>query len=370
MENKLFVGIATLTGTVIGAGFLGIPYVVAKSGLLIGIIHMAVICAMMMLINLMLGEICLSSKQQHQLPGYASKYLGRKTKIFIFIASIIGYYSALVAYLIGEGESLSFIFAGDKSYALIAGLIFWFFLAFLTFGGIRKFKKIEPFAVIAVFLITLLIGLVNLPKIQLKNLSLINTNYLFLPFGVILFSFLGITSIPEVRRVLKGNEKLMKKSIILGSLIPFFVYLLFTIIVLGLYGEGVEEVATISFGKIVTLLGIFTMFTAFSALSLALEDTLRFDFNLKFKTAWFLTIFIPLLLFLIIKIFNLASFVKILGFGGSISGGLLSIAILLIHEHLQDRKRERKSEFKVRLPLIIKVLFICLFIVGILYEFL
>ena len=55
----------------------------------------------------MMGEIVLSSKTIHQLPGYASKYLGRKTKIFVFIASIIGFYAALVAYLIGEGESLA-----------------------------------------------------------------------------------------------------------------------------------------------------------------------------------------------------------------------------------------------------------------------
>ena len=35
---KLFSGIATMTGMVIGAGFLGMPYVIAQSGFLIGLI--------------------------------------------------------------------------------------------------------------------------------------------------------------------------------------------------------------------------------------------------------------------------------------------------------------------------------------------
>ena len=108
MRSRLFIAIATLTGMIIGAGFLGIPYVVAKSGFITGLIHMCVLAGVMMLLNLMVGEITLSTRSIHQLPGYASKYLGRKTKSFIFIASIFGLYAAMTAYLLGEGESISF----------------------------------------------------------------------------------------------------------------------------------------------------------------------------------------------------------------------------------------------------------------------
>ncbi len=370
MKSNLFTAIATLTGMIIGAGFLGIPYVVAKSGFLAGLIWMILIAVIMMSINLMIGEICLSTKTSHQLPGYASKYLGKKTKIFIFLASIFGFYAAMVAYLLGEGESISFILTGKLSYALYTGVGFWLLMALLTFGGIRRFKRIEPLAVLTIFLVTLLLGIINFNKIDFSNLMYSNLSYLFLPFGVILFAFLGVSSIPEMRRVLMKNENLMKKAIIIGSLIPLFIYILFTVVVLGLYGQEVSEIATISLGKVITLLGMFTMFTAFMALSLALEDTFRFDFGLGFKKAWALTLFLPLLLFLAIKIFNLAGFVKVLSLGGAISGGLLSIAILLIHEHLRDRKLERKPEFRIRLPLLLKILFITLFLIGIMYEFL
>ena len=370
MKRKLFQAISTLTGTVIGAGFLGIPYVVARSGFLIGLGWMILISVMMLFINLMIGEIALSTKTIHQIPGYASKYLGRKTKIFIFIAAVFGLYAALIAYLLGEGESISFLFSGTINYALLSGIVFWLVVAMISFGGIKRFKKIEPLAVLAVFLVVIVLGVVSWNKIDVSNLAYNNPGYLFLPFGVILFAFLGTSAIPEMRRVLEKNEKLMKKAIIIGSLVPLFVYLLFTVVVLGLFGSEVSEIATISFGKTVTLLGMFTMFTAFLALNLALQDTFRFDFDFSQKKAWFFACFFPLIIFILIKIYNLAGFVKILSLGGAISGGLLGIAILLIHENVKNKKLERKPEFRLRFPLLIKIFFIILFLVGIVYEFL
>ena len=274
-------------------------------------------------------------------------------------------YAALIAYLLGEGESISFLFFNNINYTLIAGVVFWLIVAGISFGGIRKFKKIEPFAVLVVFLVVVLLGIINWNKLDLGNLAYSNPGFLFLPFGVVLFAFLGISAIPEMRRVLEKNEKLMKKAIIIGSLVPLLVYVLFTII-----GQNVQEIATISFGKTVTLLGMFTMFTAFLALNLALQDTYRFDFSLSQKKAWLLSSLLPLIFFLIIKTYNLAGFVKILSLGGAVSGGLIGIAILLIHENLKEKKLERKPEFRFKLPLLIKIFFIIIFFVGIAYEFL
>jgi amino acid permease len=171
-----------------------------------------------------------------------------------------------------------------------------------------------------------------------------------------------------MRRVLQKNEKIMKKAIIIGSLIPLAVYILFSVIVLGLYGSEVAEIATISLGRIVTILGMFTMFTAFLAINLALQDTYRFDFGLSQKRAWVWATFLPLILFIIIKLYSLAGFVDILGLGGAISGGFVAIAILLIHERLSGKPLERKPEFRIRTPWMLKFIFMLLFIAGILYA--
>jgi len=53
--NKLFIAITALIGTVIGAGFLAIPYVVMKPGFPIGVLHLAVLGSAITLTMLYLG---------------------------------------------------------------------------------------------------------------------------------------------------------------------------------------------------------------------------------------------------------------------------------------------------------------------------
>ena len=113
MNKKFWATTFTLTGTIIGAGILGLPYVFAKSGFLAGLFWLIVLGAVMIFVNLALGEITLRTKGAHQLSGYAEKYLGKWGKRAMFFAMIFGIYSALLAYLIGEGESLSKLIPGN-----------------------------------------------------------------------------------------------------------------------------------------------------------------------------------------------------------------------------------------------------------------
>lgn len=80
MFGKTFSAVSTLVGTIIGAGILGIPYVVMQSGFGIGILNIITVYGMMILISLYTGEIVLRTKTHHQMIGYASIYLGKKEK--------------------------------------------------------------------------------------------------------------------------------------------------------------------------------------------------------------------------------------------------------------------------------------------------
>ena len=66
--------------------------------------------AALLLVNLMAGEIVLRTKKQHQLTGYAEKYLGKWGKRLMMFSMAFSIYGALTAYLIGEGEVLKAIF--------------------------------------------------------------------------------------------------------------------------------------------------------------------------------------------------------------------------------------------------------------------
>jgi len=362
--------VATLSGTAIGAGFLGIPYVVAKSGFLIGLVHLIVLALIVMLINLYLGEVILRTKETHQLPGYASKYLGKVARMAMIFAMLFGIYAALIAYLIGEGQVLSFIFTSTLNYSLWFSLAFFIILAFLVYRGIEALKKGETIGMIVVLSIVAILAIIFLPRIKLNNLAYVSNNPIdwFFPYGVILFSFLSFSALPEVKQEIKGNEKVFKKAIIIGALIPLIAYIIFTVAVVGFAGKATPEIATIALGKIPSLLAVFTMFTAGFALSSALRDMYKLDLKMKHFYAWLLAIVVPFVIFLALYFLKLATFITVLEWSGVVSGGVTGTLTLLM---LMKAKKlgNREPEYKTCINWVIVVLLILLFLVGILYQF-
>ncbi len=366
-NSSLFAAIATLTGTIVGAGFLGIPYVVAQSGLLIGIVEILIIGIVLLFVKLYLGEILLRTKKIHQLPGLAKIYLGKWGYRLAFLAMFFGAYAALIAYLIGEGQSFSYLFTGTLDYALYFAIGFWLLMSIFVYHGLRALKKGESLGILFVSLIILLIIIFFSPNINPKNILHTDISHIFLPVGVILFAFLGFSAAPEVLREIKGKEKLMKKAIIIGSIIPIVIYILFTFIVVGFAGTSTPEIATFALGKIFVFLGIITMFTAFFALSMALRDMYHYDLGYSKTLSWLISSVIPLIAFLIVYSFNLVSFTEILGIGGAVAGGLLGVLIMLMARKAKQVGK-RKPEYEIKLPPLVTLLIILFFIAGLIFE--
>jgi len=364
---KSFTALAVLLGTIIGAGILGIPYVVMKSGFAIGAIHIVLIGVLTAIIMLYLGEIVLRTKSTHQLPGYAQKYLGNKGKFWMFIAIAFGIFSAVVAYLIGEGRSLSYLIFNSPNYEFQMGIFFLVALSAITFFGLKAFERGEMLGVLFVFFMIISISVYFSNKIDINNLNYISLNNFFAPFGVILFAFLGFVAIPELKRVLGEKKNLMKSTIISAHVIVVVIYLIFTAIVLGYKGSATPEIATIALGKPFILLGIITMFTAYLSLSTAMIDTIRFDFKKSKKLAWFYVTLIPFVLFLILTLIKQTAFTVVLGIGGVISGGFTAILILSM---IKGAKKHGNAKPPYSMPYskILNIILITIFAAGAILE--
>tara|TARA_B100001971_G_C18229280_1_gene562819 strand:+ start:125 stop:1243 length:1119 start_codon:yes stop_codon:yes gene_type:complete len=369
MTNKKFWWATfTLSGTMIGAGILGLPYIFAKSGFLAGVFWLIFLGTIVIFVNLCMGEITLRTKENRQLTGHAKKHLGPIAGNIMFIALIFGIYSALLAYLIGEGESLSRLLPGDIN-PIFLGIGFWLIMTFILKEGLRALKKAETYGVIAIILIILGMFIKFLPRIESTNLLIINRPDFVLPIGVVFFALLGFTSIPILRKEIKGKEKYLKKAIILGSTIPIILYIIFSAVFVGVLGIDVTEVATLSFGPFITILGIFTMLTSYIALSFALKDTFKEDLKLSPKINFLLTSLIPLIAYLLISKWGLLSFTKILGIGGVVSGGLTGIIILLTCKKSKKTTRNKKDpEIKMPLNWALILILSIIFISGIIIE--
>lgn len=367
MKDHYFESIATLTGTIIGAGILGIPYVVSRAGFLTGFLVIFMIGFMMMLLHLYLGEITLRTKGIHQLTGYAKKYLGKKGKFFMTIAMIIGIYGALVAYVIGEGSTFAEVFGGSS---FLYSLFFLIICSGVLYIGLNAVAKSEKYMVYFIILIIAIISFLSIEKVQLSNLAEFNITNFFMPYGVVLFAFLGTAAVPVLKEELNKNKKKIKKAIIFGTLIPLAIYLLFAFIVVGINGLETTEVATIGLGhiagKAVMILGnffaIFAMATSYLALGLALKGMYIYDYNINEKIAWTLTWIVPLIFLLS----GITGFVDAINFSGVISGGLTGILIVMMISKAKKRS-ERKPEYNIIFNKFIGAILVSLFLLGVIY---
>ncbi|HOW36736.1 MAG TPA: aromatic amino acid transport family protein [Candidatus Pacearchaeota archaeon] len=370
--KKLLVAAFTLTGTIIGAGILGLPYVFSQAGFLSGLFWLFFLTAVILYVGLSIGEISLRTREKKMLSGYAEKYLGKTAKKITAFAVIFGIYSALLAYLIAEGQSLSNLFFGNANYSFYFGFVFWIILTALIYGGLNKLKHVASFGVSGVIALILFLFFFLSPKINWQNIQfsgIQGINFLF-PFGVILFALLGFISIPELEIELKNEKKLLKKAIIIGTIIPVVLYLFFVLTFVGVSGRSVNEIATLSLngfiGKILILLGVFTMTTSYFVLSFVLKDTLSFDLNIK-KGIFVLVSLVPLAVYTLINFFDLAGFVSVISLGGSISGGITAIMVLIINK-IAKKQGNEKPAYSIFSNWVIITLLGLIFIFGVVFE--
>ncbi len=320
MLKKLsyYQAIATLTGTIIGAGILAVPYVFMQNGFWTGTLVLICVWLAMLSIKLMVGEITLRTSGRHQLSGYVGIYLGKIWQKVIAIFISITIYGALLAYFVGQGETLSTIFGGSR---IFWSLAFYFIFSLIIYKGIRLVKNIEFILSFFVLLFFLLIIFFLLGHFDSNNIHGFKINNLFVPFGVILFASVGTIAIPEMRKVLYQKEIFFKKAIIVGATIPAIINFTFALSVVGATGGATTTIATLGLGQkageiILILSNIFaslTMATCFLMSGIALKDEYNYDLKLSRPVAWLLTVLGPLALYLL----GFHDFIKIISLIGA-----------------------------------------------------
>lgn len=394
-KNRFWVAVATLIGTIVGAGVLGIPYVIAKSGFVYGSILIFVIGIAFVIFNLLMGEVVLRTKGQFQLTGYMERYLGKWGKRVMAFSMMFAIYGALTAYIMGEGEILKAIFGEptflSSIFSWLPGilltflqnnfyaLLFFIVASFIVYKGVKAAGQVELVIISLLILVVLLIGVLSFKHINLSNFNTFNPAYFYLPYGVILFSFIGAAAIPEMQEELGKNElKKMKKALIIGSVVPLVLYFLFSVIVIGLVGlnnfellDANQRIATIALsmysnpilGLLANIFAVFSMFTTFLTLGVALKEVYHYDYKINPHLAFILTVMVPLFLALA----QIASFITALAITGSIAGGLEGILVVLAYWKAK-KKGNRKPEYTINIPKSIGMILIVLLGLGIAYQ--
>jgi amino acid permease len=370
--NKNFwQAVATLIGTIVGAGILGIPFVVSRVGLWPGLFFIVLLGLASMILNLMIAEMLLRTRLRHQLVGLMQKYLGQAAKHWQALAMGIGYYGALTAYIIGEGEVLAAIFGASGISALWFSIIFFLGSVVVLLIGLKLIKVLEFWLVLLILLIVLVIVIVSLPAINITNFYYLDFSELFLPYGVILFAFGGSGAVFSIREILRQQERLIRPAVVLGSLFPILLYSIFALVVLGVTGLTTTDIATIGLGNALgpnmvlygNLFAVLAMATSFLTLGIALRQMYRYDYHLPVWLAWLLVIIVPLLIFLLIS----QNFIQVIGTAGSLTFGLSGVLTVLAFWRAK-KIGEQSPIFSLPKMRVIGSLLIVIFLFGVVYT--
>ncbi len=318
-----------ITGMTIGAGVLGIPYVVAQVGLKIGIAYILVLGLVMLSLNLMLGEIAVRTKESLQIPGLVGKYLGKWPKYLMNTLIVFGSYGALLAYVAGEGQALSALFGGNP---VVWSVVFWGIASVIVWRGLQTIKIAEKILSVIVMSIIIGVSFYIFKDFQTANWIYTDFGKFFLPYGVILFALNGTPAIIEAHALLPQDQVSFKKALIMGSLIPVAIYILFALAVVGATGLQTTEIATIGLGEkfgtgILVLSNIFAvlaMSAGFIGSGIALKQNFVWDNKINKVIAEFLVISVPIILFLM----GLRQFITILSVAGGVVIGIEAIMLV------------------------------------------
>ena len=161
---------------------------------------------------------------------------------------------------------------------------------------------------------------------------------LLLPYGAIVFALWGLGLIPEAEEFFFFFKKDLHKIVPLAVLIPFLVYIFFTVLILGVAGPNVSESAIAGLGVIIgpkvyslaLILGIICTFNAFVAMGLTLKKVLHYDLKLNKFLSWILVCLVPILMYC----FGFRSFLTVTSFIGGVVMGLEGILILFMYKKL------------------------------------
>ncbi len=357
--------ISAISGTIIGVGVFSLPYIAMKVGIWTMLGYFLVLGAVVIIIHSLFGKVSLATPDFLRLPSFAEIHLGKWGKRAAFVSTVFGSIGGILSYIIVGGEFstalISPVFGGST---LIYTIIYFVLGAVLIYFGIGAIAKVEFWALILLFAILIFIffyaNFHSVLKIENIFLPAERGNW-FLPYGAILYSLWGATFVPEIEEMMGENKKLLKIVLPIATIIPLLVYLFFIFLILGISGSKTTESALTGLknflsGPTVALalfFGILTTFTSFITVGLTLKKVLWYDFKLKEKLAWFISCFVPLVLFL----FGIKHFIPLISFLGGVLLGIEGILIILMYQKIGSKKAKIFTY-----PLIL------VFVFGIVYE--
>lgn len=310
LENKpvstgtLLSAMFLVAGTCIGGGMLALPVATGFSGYIPSFLIMAISWLMMTITALLLMEACLWMEEGVHVITLTSRLLGNGAKWVAWVLFLFISYASLVAYGAAGGLQISssFNYIFDTVLSPEMGVLIFILFGLTFYLGNRVVGRVNSILFIAMCLAY--VALVGMGVSEVNPSYLLHqrwsTSLMALPLLLTAFSFQ--TMVPSLAPYLKRNAPYLKKAIVWGTSIAFFVYMIWQTILLGIIpvdGElgltqlliqGIpateflgQHVQSLHLALVAKYFAFFALATSFLGIGLGLYDFLADGLNIKEK---------------------------------------------------------------------------------------
>ncbi len=363
-------GMLLVAGSCIGAGMLALPIVTGLAGFVPSLSMMLFSWALMTFTALLLVEVSGWFSSQTNLISMVHQSLGKTGRWVCWLAYLFLFYSLLVAYIAASGSVFSAILAALFHLTIPASgasLFFTAFFGYIVYLGTRPVDLLNR--VFMVGLIVAYFGMIALGITHVKPALLVRwaPQFLFtsLPFLVVSFGFQNM--IPSLAAYVKGDLRRLRLTILGGSLITLFVYLLWSLLILGVVpfeganglfesckrGEEATQALHAALGSsAITSLAqgfaFFAIVTSFIAQGLTLTHFLADGLKLSptKKTVFFLCL-LALIPPFIFALYDPSVFFKALSFAGGVCAMVLFGILPVLMVWVGRYKKALASNYQV-----------------------
>jgi len=337
--RHLIGSILLISGTAIGAGILALPILTSQGGFFPSIVIYLLTWMFMASTGLLLLELCIWHDAETNIVTLAHKTLGKFGLISTWLVYLFFFYCLTIAYVVGTQNLVNF-FLGESVSTWVSSLIFLTIFAPIVYLGARAVEGVNNVFMVGLVVSYLVFVYLGVPQMHVERLLNVDVKYSLIAFPVIFVSFGYQGIVPSITFYLKKNVKAIRLAILIGSFIPFVVYIFWEGLILGIVpqdlltealAKGQNAIAPVQevLGRqkvtfVGQTFGFFALATSLLGVTLGLRDFLADGLKIKkdSKGRAFLCslIFIPPV---ILSIYCPGIFLKALNLAGGIGSALL-----------------------------------------------
>lgn len=389
-QGSVLGGVLLIAGSCIGAGMLALPVITGVAGFIPAFFTLLFSWLFMLITSLLLLEANLTVGYHLSLISIAEKTLGKWGKFLCWILFLFLFYSLSIAYIAASGSILQTIISDLFNLNIpswFGSLFFTVVFGFIVFIGVSQVDYFNRLLMLGLIISYCTLVILGSQHIHFDYLRVQHWQYAVAALPVLVISFGFHNMVPSLAMYMKGDIGRLKRVILFGSLIPFCIYLIWEIVMLGIIPmEGKEgllcafdkgDVATSALRAIVgkswintvaQTFALFAIITSFLAQTLSLVDFLSDGLKIpKIKLGRLFLIFLTLAPPFIFAFIYPNIFINALNFAGGFSTVILFgvIPALMVWVLRYQRKEKMKPLFPLGKTALI---FIILIAFGIFFS--